>query len=185
VLNGANRVVPRPGEAALILGAGPIGCLFVAVFRTAGVGPIVVVEPSAVRGQVALEVGADAVLGPSELGERRREILPDGADVVVDAVGTEFASAVDHATVGGRILLFGQNATARPPIHQYTLTEKALSVCGSYVTNFTFPTAIRLIERGELNVSPIVTHEFPLDRLPEAIDLLNGAATKVIMRPQS
>ncbi len=184
VVNGVNKGNPRPGESAIIFGAGAIGCLFLAMFKAAGAGPIIVVEPQAPRAKVALTVGADFVVSPDELAERRAQLLPGGADVLVDAVGSQFATAIDHAALGGRIVLFGQNLTARPQIHQYTITERSLSVFGSYVTAFTFPTAIRLVESGSLPLAPIVTNVLPLDRLADGIDLLrSGAATKVVITP--
>ena len=184
VVNGVNKANPRPGESAIIFGAGAIGCLFLAMFKAAGAGPVIVVEPQADRGAVATAVGADVVVRPNDLEARRRELLPYGADVVVDAVGSQFGAAVEHAALGGRIVLFGQNQQARPPIHQYTITERSLTVLGSYVTAFTFPTAIRLVENEALNLEPIVTHVMPLDRLTEGLDLLrSGAATKVVVTP--
>ena len=184
VVNGVNKANPRPGESAVIFGAGAIGCLFVAMFKAAGAAPVIVAEPQAARGAVATAVGADMVVVPGELDARRQEVLPYGADIVVDAVGSQFGAAVEHAALGGRIVLFGQNQTARPPIHQYTITERSLTVLGSYVTTFTFPTAIRLVETGALNLDPIVTHVLPLDRLTEGLDLLrSGAATKVVVTP--
>jgi threonine dehydrogenase-like Zn-dependent dehydrogenase len=184
VVNGVNKADPRPGESAIIFGAGAIGCLFLAMFKAAGAGPVVVVEPQAARAAVATAVGADVVVSPAELAERRRGLLPAGADVLVDAVGNQFGTAVEHAALGGRIVLFGQNQTARPPIHQYTITERSLSVLGSYVTAFTFPTAIRLVEGGSLPLAPIVTHVLPLERLAEGLDLLrSGDATKVVITP--
>ena len=184
VVNGVNKANPRPGESAVIFGAGAIGCLFLAMFKAAGAGPVLVVEPQAARAAVATVVGADAVVAPGELDERRRALMPHGADIVVDAVGSQFGTAVEHAALGGRIVLFGQNQTARPPIHQYTITERSLTVLGSYVTAFTFPTAIRLVETGALNLEPIVTHVLPLERLAEGLDLLrSGAATKVVVTP--
>jgi threonine dehydrogenase-like Zn-dependent dehydrogenase len=184
VVNSVNKANPRPGESAIIFGAGAIGCLFLAMFKAAGAGPVIVVEPQADRGAVATAVGADVVVRPNDLEARRRELLPYGADVVVDAVGSQFGAAVEHAALGGRIVLFGQNQQARPPIHQYTITERSLTVLGSYVTAFTFPTAIRLVENEALNLEPIVTHVMPLDRLTEGLDLLrSGAATKVVVTP--
>jgi threonine dehydrogenase-like Zn-dependent dehydrogenase len=154
------------------------------MFKAAGATPVIVVEPQAGRAAVARAVGADEVVTPDELAERRAALLPAGADIVVDAVGTQFGTAVEHAALGGRIVLFGQNQTARPPIHQYTITERSLSVLGSYVTAFTFPTAIRLVESGALRLEPIVTHVLPLERLGEGIDLLrSGGATKVVITP--
>jgi threonine dehydrogenase-like Zn-dependent dehydrogenase len=184
VVNGVNKANPRPGESAVIFGAGAIGCLFLAMFKAAGASPVIVVEPQDARGAVARAVGADAVVHPDELDKRRRALLPAGADIVVDAVGSQFGAAVEHAALGGRIVLFGQNQTARPPIHQYTITERSLTVLGSYVTAFTFPTAIRLVESGALNLEPIVTNVLPLDRLGEGLDLLrSGTATKVVVTP--
>jgi len=184
VVNGVNKANPRPGESAVIFGAGAIGCLFLAMFKAAGAGPVLVVEPQAARAAVATAVGADAVVAPADLDERRRALMPHGADIVVDAVGSQFGTAVEHAALGGRIVLFGQNQTARPPIHQYTITERSLTVLGSYVTAFTFPTAIRLVETGALNLEPIVTDVLPLDRLSEGLDLLrSGEATKVVITP--
>ena len=184
VVNGVNKANPRPGESAIIFGAGAIGCLFLAMFKAAGAAPVIVVEPQAARAAVAASVGADAVVHPDELAERRAELLPYGADILVDAVGSQFATTVEHAALGGRIVLFGMNDTARPAIHQYTITHRSLSVLGTYVTAFTFPTAIRLVEGGALPLDPIVTHVLPLDRVGEGLDLLrSGAATKVVITP--
>ena len=184
VVNGVNKADPRPGESAIIFGAGAIGCLFLAMFKAAGASPVVVVEPQAARGAVATAVGADLVVAPDELSARRRDLLPHGADVIVDAVGSQLATAIEHAALGGRIVLFGMNQTARPAVQQYTITERSLSVLGSYITAFTFPTAIRLVEGGTLPLDPIVTHVLPLERVSEGLDLLrSGGATKVVITP--
>ena len=129
-------------------------------------------------------VGADAVVHPDALADRRAELGGDGADIVVDAVGSQFGAAVEHAALGGRIVLFGQNQTARPAVNQYAITERSLTVLGSYITAFTFPTAIRLVESGTLDLEPIVTHMLPLEQLTEGLELLrSGGATKVVITP--
>jgi threonine dehydrogenase-like Zn-dependent dehydrogenase len=154
------------------------------MFKAAGVSPVIVVEPQAARGVVAMAVGADLVVAPDELDARRRDLLPHGADVIVDAVGSQLATAIEHAALGGRIVLFGMNQTARPAVQQYTITERSLSVLGSYITAFTFPAAIRLVEGGTLPLDPIVTHVLPLERVSEGLDLLrSGGATKVVITP--
>jgi threonine dehydrogenase-like Zn-dependent dehydrogenase len=184
VVNGVNKANPRPGESAVIFGAGAIGCLFLAMFKAAGVSPVIVVEPQHVRGSVAMQVGADAVVHPDALADRRAELGGDGADIVVDAVGSQFGAAVEHAALGGRIVLFGQNQTARPAVNQYAITERSLTVLGSYITAFTFPTAIRLVESGTLDLEPIVTHVLPLEQLTEGLELLrSGGATKIVITP--
>jgi threonine dehydrogenase-like Zn-dependent dehydrogenase len=184
VVNGTNRAAIRPGESAVVFGAGAIGCLFIAVLRASGAARIIAVEPSAARAPVALAVGADLVLTPEAWAERRAEILPSGADVVVDAVGSILPQAIEAAAMGARIIVFGMNGNARPPVHQVEITEKGLAILGSYISNFTFPAAIRLVESGRLNLAPMITATVPLeDTLAGIARLRSGEAVKIVITP--
>jgi threonine dehydrogenase-like Zn-dependent dehydrogenase len=184
VVNGTNRAAIRPGEGVVVFGAGAIGCLFIAVFRASGAGRIVAVEPSSVRAAVALAVGADTVVTPEEWAARRSELMPQGADVVVDAVGSVLPQAIEAAGMGGRIVVFGMNGNARPPVHQVEIVEKGLTILGSYISNFTFPAAIRLIEGGRLNVAPMITAVIPIDETLAGIERLrSGEAVKIVIKP--
>ena len=184
VVNGTNRAAIRPGESAVVFGAGAIGCLFTAVLRASGASPIVVVEPRPERAPVALALGASVVVTPAELAARRAELLPDGADVVVDAVGSVLDQALDIAAQSARLVVFGMNSNARPPIHQTEITEKGVTIFGSYITNFTFPPAIKLVESGLVDFRPLISAQLTLDRTAEGIALLRaGTATKVIITP--
>ena len=184
VINGTGRAGVRPGESVIVFGAGAIGCLFTAVVKAAGAGRIIVVEPSATRRAVARQVGADEVVTPDEFAADRVSLSPDGADVVIDAVGSLLPAAIEAAAMGGRVVLFGMNANARPAVPQVAITEKGLSILGSYISNFTFPAAIRLAERGQLRLGPIISDVLSLDRVVDGIDLLrSGQATKVVITP--
>lgn len=184
VLNGTNRARLRPGEEAVVFGAGAIGALFVAVFRAAGASHILVVEPSPSRAEVARAVGADVVVTPDEWTARRGHLLPAGAEVVVDAVGTLLPQAIEAAALGGRVVLFGMNGNARPPVRQVEIVEKGLSILGSFISNYTFPAAIRLIEQGSLNLAPVISETLPLDDTPVAIERLRaGDGVKFVMTP--
>ena len=86
--------------------------------------------------------------------------------------------------MGARIVLFGMNSNARPPIHQVDITAKSLAILGSYISNFTFPEAIRLLESGRLLVDPMISAVVPLADGHEAFELLrSGQATKVVITP--
>ena len=184
VVNGTNRAALRPGESAVVFGAGAIGCLFAAVLAAGGASPLVVIEPNRARVPVATAVGATHVLTPEAWAQSRSDILPGGADVVVDAVGSVLPQAIDAAAMGGRIVLFGMNTNARPAVHQVEITEKGLTILGSYITSFTFPQAIRLIESGALELAPIVSEVMPLERVAEGLAALrSGEATKIVVTP--
>ena len=184
VVNGTNRAAILPGETAVVFGAGAIGCLFIAVLRASGAGRIVAVEPSVQRAPVALAVGATDVLTPDEWAARGRELLPAGADVVIDAVGSVLPQAIDAAAMGARVIVFGMNGNARPPLHQVEIVEKGLAIHGSYISNFTFPAAIRLVEGGTLNLAPMITATIPLeDTLAGIARLRSGEAVKIVITP--
>ncbi len=184
VVNGTNKAAIRPSESAVVFGGGAIGCLFAAVLAAGGARTVVVVEPNPVRAPVASAVGATHVLSPGEWTAQRGAILPGGADVVVDAVGSVLPEALDAAAMSARIVVFGMNVNARPAVHQVEITEKGVTIFGSYITAFTFPQAIRLLESGSLNVEPLVAAVLPLERVADAIAMLkSGAATKVVVTP--
>ena len=148
--------------------------------------PVIVVEPQAsAGGRRERRSGRTSVVRPDELAARRRRApAPRRGHPRRRGRAASWRRPIEHAALGGRIVLFGMNQTARPPIHQYTITDRSLSVLGAYVTAFTFPTAIRLVEGGSLPLDPIVTHVLPLDRVSEGLDLLrSGDATKVVITP--
>lgn len=184
VVNGTNRAGLRPGESVVVFGGGAIGCLFIAVFRASGAGRIIGVEPSPDRAPVVLAVGADVVVTPDEWTARRDELMAGGADVVVDAVGSVLPQAIDAAGMGGRVIVFGMNGNARPAVHQVEIVEKGLSILGSYISNFTFPAAIRLVESGTLNLAPMITATIPLEDTIAGIGRIrSGEAVKIVIRP--
>lgn len=184
VVNATNRAAVRPGESVVVYGAGAIGLLFTAVFAASGASPVVVVEPNPRRRDVALAVGADHALAPDEFAARRAELLPLGADVLADAVGSALGDAIDAAAMGARIVVFGMNANAVIPVRQILITDKSLGIFGTYITHFTFPAAIRMIESGSLNLKPIVSDIVPLsDALDGLARLRAGEATKVVIVP--
>ena len=129
-------------------------------------------------------MGADVVLTPDEWAAQRAELMPRGADVVVDAVGAVLPQAIEAAAMGGRVVVFGMNGNARPPVHQMEIVEKGLSILGSYISNFTFPAAIRLVESGALNLAPMVSATIPLEETVAGIGRIrSGEAVKIVIKP--
>jgi threonine dehydrogenase-like Zn-dependent dehydrogenase len=176
VVHGARQAAVFPGETAVVIGAGPIGLMFVALLRLAG-ARVVAVEPAPERAALATRLGATTVVGPGEP-------LDEPADVVVDAVGSQLPAALELVRSGGRIFLFGVDTEARAEIAQERITRGELTLIGSFVGQDVFPDAIRLLEQGRLDLEPLVTHRIDLEELPAAVaELRAGRAVKVEVEP--
>ncbi len=105
-----------------------------------------------------------------------------GADVVIDAVGTQLPMALDLVRPGGRVVLFGMNQRARAEVSQNLITRKEVQILGAYVGRDVFPTAVRLLEQRRVDFSPLVTDRINLLELPTAIERLRrGKAVKVVV----
>lgn len=186
VVSATQRLNVHPGEVVVVLGAGPIGLLFVQMFKVSGAGKIIVSEISEYRAKFAYQSGASRVVNPLQDNLERivKEETLVGADVVVDAVGTLFGSAMAIVRRGGRILLFGQNYQAKTQVAQNDITRNELTVMGSFIARFTFPTAIKIIESKVLNLEKLITDKLPLEDIHKGIEAMRkGEAIKVIIRP--
>lgn len=186
VVGGTLQARLHPGEHAVVLGCGPVGLLFLQVFRASGAGSLIAADIAPFRLEFARRVGADLVVNPREqdLEGVVREVTGIGADVVVDAVGALMATALQLVRPGGTVILFGMNAQARAEIAQYDITRREIRVIGSYVGRHTFPLAIQMLERGVIRPEELVTHRLPLDRFGEGLEYLRrGEAVKVMMVP--
>ena len=186
VVSATQRLKVHPGEVVVVLGAGPIGLLFIQMFKASGAGKIIVSEISEYRAKFVYESGASRVVNPLKDNLERivKEETLVGADVVVDAVGTLFRSAMAIVRRGGRILLFGQNYQARAQVAQNDITRNELTIMGSFIARFTFPTAIKVIESKVLDLEKLITHRLPLEDVHKGIEAMRkGEAIKVIITP--
>lgn len=186
VVSATQRLKVHPGELVAVLGAGPIGLLFIQMFKASGAGKIIVSEISEYRAKFAYESGASRVVNPLKDNLERivKEETIVGADVVVDAVGTLVKSAMAIVRRGGRILLFGQNYQARAQVAQNDITKNELTVMGSFITRFTFPFAIKIIESKVLDLEKLITHRLPLEDVHKGIEAMRkGEAIKVVITP--
>lgn len=104
----------QAGDSAIVLGSGPIGLAVVQYLKLTGAGKIIVVEISAARGKLALQLGADLVLDPLKEGSEivnkvTVETGGEGAAVVYECTGIPkvFSTAVDYLKTGGQLVSIG------------------------------------------------------------------------------
>jgi L-iditol 2-dehydrogenase len=153
-------------ETVVVSGGGTIG--LVSAAAAIGMGArVIVVDPLASRREVALKLGADAVIDPTDGGaaDRVRELTGGhGADLVVEASGHDasLAAAFDYAREEGRMSMVGINIGRKVPVVIGQIQMKNLTVRGCIGSPGVWPSAIRFLERTGINLAPIQTHDFAL-----------------------
>ncbi len=188
VVYGLKRLELPPAANALIYGAGPIGLLMLQLVRHGGASDVVVVDLNEERLPLAAELGADAaVAGGSGADETIRATAPLGFDVVIDCTGVPAVveHTFSHVRANGKLLFFGVNPIdARVRISPYDIYRKDLTIYGSFALRFTFEDALALLRSGAVDVGPLLSDRFPIDRFPEALALAgSGRAFKVQIQP--
>ena len=174
-----------PGESVAILGAGPIGLLFLMLFKAAGAGRVFVIEPTDFRRQTAERLGADVINPKSEdAAAEVKAITRIGVDVAVDAAGSLLPEALNLVRRGGRVILFGVNQNAERSLNQYAITRYEASVIGSFIQRTAFPKVARILEAGTLPVEKLITHRLKLADVGDALEAMRvGEAIKAVIQP--
>lgn len=178
------------GDTAVVVGAGSTGLFFVRMLRHLGFDRIIVSDLEPTRLAAARTAGADVtVLAP---GERVDEVTMDvtngrGAVLAVDASGTDVGrrSAMVSAGAGGRVGLFGLPEGEDLVVPFGTLFRRQVSLipvvgAQSEPGLASFAAALRLIERGEIEVSGQVTHTFDIKEITKALHLAHERGDGVI-----
>ncbi|MCY9665808.1 alcohol dehydrogenase catalytic domain-containing protein [Paenibacillus alginolyticus] len=186
VVNGCDKINVQPGQSVVVLGAGPMGQLFIQMVKAAGASKIICVDLSDYRLDIAIKSGATHTVSPNK-NDIREFILKEtalGVDVVIDCVGSLFDQAVSLVRPGGQVLLLGLNSHALPAVKQYDITKNEISVKGTFISKFSFAKAIHIVESGLLNLEQLITHRLPMDRIGDGIMAMRkGEALKVIIYP--
>jgi threonine dehydrogenase-like Zn-dependent dehydrogenase len=157
------RDTPR---AMAIVGGGAIGCLSLILAKLRGVPKVCVVDKSDGRLDVAKRLGADLILNAArnDAAAVVREWSSGGADVVVEAVGTEGTrrTAVAVAAKGARLILLGlaENDTALPWI-DITRNEQTLVTSFAYAPR-DFLDSVALLESRRVDLRAF-TESRPLE----------------------
>jgi threonine dehydrogenase-like Zn-dependent dehydrogenase len=172
-----------------------IGLGVTRLLRLGGVGRLVVVDPSPLRRDHALALGADEAIDPTseDVTEVMRTITGPGgfglgarADVVIDCAGAPdaLAHALKSVRQGGVVILaavYGREVPLRPD----RIMEKELEVRGSFAYRDEFAEVIAMLARGDLDALAFVSHTFALDQIDEAfrVQMDPARSLKVLVEP--
>ena len=170
------------GKTVLVIGAGPIGALIVAVLRRAGAAEIVAVDLHERALELARELGATRTL----LASDGAAVAAVQADVTLESSGSHrgLGSALRGTARGGRVVMVGLLPAGDQPVPISLAISRELELTGSFRFNDEIDEVIAALADGSLVIEPVITHEFAAADALEAFAVALDAAvsSKVLLR---
>lgn len=182
---------PIAGQSVAIIGCGPIGCCAIAISRACGARFIASTDVKPFRLELARKMGADRVVDSSRedaVAVVREATGGVGADVVLEMSGHPDAvrQAFKMLRRGGRISLLGIPSQPVALDLAEDVIFKGATVLGINGRRIweTWYQAEALLKSGRVDLSPLITHALPLERIEDGMALLDrGEAAKIILKP--
>lgn len=189
VVNNDARV--RVGDSVVVFGVGGVGLNVVQFAALAGGYPVIAVDLIDEKLDMALKHGATHAFNAKDLPALataiRNVVGPNGAARAIETTGVgrviELAYELTHAD--GRCVLVG---VPSEKVSIYTLPlhfDKVLtgSHGGEAKPQLDIPRLARLLSAGRFSLEALITHEFPLEEINDALDVVRGgAAGRVSLR---
>src|SRR5215469_2379784 len=178
-------------QNVLVTGAGPIGLMSIAVARACGCALLFATEVNAHRRELALKMGADVALDPSDpniVAKIREATEGAGVDVLLEMSGHPSAihQGFEMLRQGGRASLLG---IPKDPVTFDLVNDvifKGATVQGIYGRKMfqTWVEMTELLKHGRLNLEPLFRERVPIEKFADAFSLLEaGQAGKVLLYP--
>jgi threonine 3-dehydrogenase len=175
-----------------VLGCGPIGLFAVGIARAGGARQVIAVEPNEFRQGLAKQMGADLLVDPGHddpVAAVHSATEGQGAEVVLEMSGVP--AVIDQGTrmlaLGGRMSLLGlpTEPVSLNVTDQIIFKEARLfGVTGREIFR-TWQQTTALLATGMVDVGPVITHRFPLERFQDAFEVMaSGRSGKIILLPQ-
>jgi len=178
-----NTVHPKPGQSAVIFGAGGVGLCAVAGAALAGCAVIIAVDVLPEKLELARKMGATHTLEANQenLVGAIKEYLPHGADFAIEATGRPavMLQAMEAVRQQGGVAVVVGNAHHGEFIQlDPRLLNAGKQLRGTWggdnLPDEDFPRYVRLIETGKLDLQPLMAQVYPLEQINTALDDLEG-----------
>ena len=174
------------GEDVLITGAGPIGCMAVAVAKHAGVRYVVITDVNPYRLELAKKMGPTMTLDvrSQSIEEAAKKLkMKEGFDVGLEMSGNPqaFKDMLANMCHGGKIALLG--IMPETAIDWDYVVFNSLTIKGIYGREMfeTWYKATMMIQGG-MDLMPLITHRFHYTEYPKAFEVMrSGKSGKVIL----
>ena len=146
-----------PQDAIVVMGAGGLGLMAIAMLKALGHERIVVCEIDSAKWQAARDMGAQEVLNPNEPSTLERlQAMPGGIWGVLDLVGVSTTAQLGVACLrkGGRYVVVGLYG-GELPLSTVPLAQRAITVQGSYVGSLSeLKEVVAMARKGQIKPIP-------------------------------
>ncbi len=170
-----NRSLLKAGEIALVIGAGPIGLSAIEFTKVAGARTVVMDMNEQRLAFVRERMGVpDTILSRGDGTELEQlDALTGGerAHVVIDATGSNksMSGALNYCAYAGRLVYVGITQAELSFLHAPVMHRRELTIMASRnALTPDFPRIISLIESGQINTGPWITHHAAFDGIIDA-----------------
>lgn len=189
-VHAANRTPISLGDSCVVVGTGMIGLLVVQAMKRAGCSKVIAVDLDPEKLELALKLGATNTIDAAQkdVVAEVKELTSDrGADVAVEVVGATktIQTAIESVRKGGNITLVG-NLSPGIDLPLQSVVTRELTLNGSCASRGEYPQCIELMDRGDIQVEPLISLKAPLEEGPSLFErLYNGepGLMKVILQP--
>ncbi|MFH1681858.1 MAG: zinc-binding dehydrogenase [Candidatus Eisenbacteria bacterium] len=191
VVHGVERTGFRMDHVAAVIGAGPIGLMFVRLIKLVG-AEVIVLGRTAWKLEAARRLGADHVIDVTKEANPEQAVRDlshgRGVDVVIEAVGLPeiWERAIAITRRGGMVNLFGgceAGTEVRIGTHALHYEEKRIISVFHHTPRYV-AMAYDLLVRGEIDESVLITDRRPLAELAEAFEKMERReALKIAIEP--
>ena len=177
-ISGAESGRVRPGDSVVVFAQGPIGLCATAGARLMGAALVIGVDGDDTRLAMAKRMGADVVLDhrTTDVVAEVRRLTGDGADVAIEALGRQetFESCLRSLRPGGVLSSLGvYSGKLALPYDAFGAgiadVEIVTTLCPGGKERMR--RLMALVQRGRLDLEPLLTHRYPLERIVEAYEL--------------
>jgi L-iditol 2-dehydrogenase len=187
------------GQSAIVLGAGSVGLMAVQWLRVLGARLIIATDVVESNLAAARELGAHAVFNPgaTDVKAEVKRLAGDGVDLAIEAAGSPqaLAQTTQVTRPRGNVVCGGNQPpeASLPMTFIEELMRRELTLTGCFMSySAPFPghewtDAVGAIQRGELLVTQMVSHRFPLSRgvqVFEDIAARRIAFRKILLLPE-
>ncbi|NIA15857.1 MAG: alcohol dehydrogenase catalytic domain-containing protein [Nitrospiraceae bacterium] len=178
------------GDVVVQMGCGTLGLSMVAAERLKNPGLLIALDLIDSRLELAKQLGADITMNPDkeDVVQRILDLTEGyGCDVVIEATGNAEAivPALTMVRKAGTFVEFSLMRELTTADWTIIGDGKELNIHGAHLGPYTFPIAIDYLQRGLIDIEPIVTHHLPLGDFEQGLWAVENPADtiKVLLKP--